>query len=184
MTCCEKKLLDCREKDGPFAKCVCDADPDRACEAVSVSSFSPGPVVNEEEIARFIEIPVHGSLLDGSFSPNDSLFQDLLSHGLSCVRISYENETRIHERGNEHAAQKSREGKLREYFGFAKLKVSFLRSLECDGGLRVYDTASEEFRSHAEALAYPPDKRARKTLLASLVHYVTSGADRVVRIAD
>ncbi len=160
-------LVDCKESPKDFADCVCKNDPDGRCQQKSVSEYSPGPVKNEECLARFVFHPTH--IQDNDL--NETLFNDVFKYGASCNRKSYCDEGQIHARGN------GLQNEHRTYRGYATLSVGFLRGIPSENGVRVYDTAWEDNQCHADIVAYPGmAKKERKSIrMALLRHALNNG---------
>ena len=162
MTCNE--VVYCKDrKEEFFADCVYKKDPDGRCQQESVSEYSPGPVKNEECLARFVFYPTHmrENVLD------ETLFSDIFKYGASCNRKSYCDEGQIHACGN------GLQDERRAYRGYVTLSVGFLRDVPGKNGVRVYDTALEDNRFHTDIVAYPGmAKTERKSIRMALLRHV------------
>lgn len=160
MTCCVAIIQGCREPKDQFAACVCEKDTERTCEGIQVSEFSPGLIRGEEILARSVVDPDHhqgGEL-------HESLFNDMFKFGMSCIRLDYESKDEIHARGKDRIRGRfTKKGEAKKYVGYVSLSVEFLRNLDLDRGVRVYDTAENDFRSHADVVASPVKTKDGKT---------------------
>jgi hypothetical protein len=147
-----------------FVEFILSKDPDGSCQNVKVGPDSPGPIQDDEELARFIFCPIHLKKNDdGSGQIDESLFSDLASFGSSVNRLiqtdGFVTED-IHQRGESIAAV-IRQGTStrnpqpdRHYLGTIKLVTRDIRALVVDEiphRLRVYDTSKgPEDRFHGD----------------------------------
>lgn len=161
------KFIPCKEIPKDFALCVCRHDPDGSCQKTRVSNYSPGPVADEEHLARFVFYPTH--IADSDLC--EALFSDAFTYGASCNRKSY-----CCDEGQIHACGMGLQHERRVYRGYVTLSVSVLRG----SGVRVYDTALEDNRCHADIVACPDiDKPKRKAIrIALLKHARENGVVR------
>jgi hypothetical protein len=135
-------------------------DKDGAKQAEKVSDHGPGPVADDELLARSLEYP-NKYLNTGGL--NDSMFQDAFSFGASAQRLLPNWEARsadVHA-GFEARAQARREGSNGRaaapnnlYIGAFQMTAGELRGcgLDGDNGLRVrvYDHGEASDELHAE----------------------------------
>lgn len=160
MIYCIARVQGCREPKDRLAACVCEKDAERTCEGVTVSEFSPGFVQDNEFLARSVVDPDHyqrGEL-------HESLFDDMFKFGMSCIRSNHESKDKIHARGKGRIRGRvTPKGVAKKYVGYVLLSVEFLRNIDLDRGVRVYDTAEQDFISHADVVASPTMTENRET---------------------
>lgn len=160
MTCNE--VANCKNSKEEFAGRVCKNDPDGSCQNESVSEHSPGPVGDEEHLARLVFYPAHVREND----LNETLFTDVFKYGASCNRKSYCDEGQIHVCGN------GLQDERRAYRGYVTLSVCFIRNISSETGVRVYDTAWEDNQCHADIVACPDmAKKERKSIRMTLLRH-------------
>lgn len=137
-----------------------DKDGSKQCE--KLSDHSPGPVLDEELLARSLEYP---NKFDGSGGLNDSLFSDAFTHGASVQRLrpNWDSRSADVHTGFEHRAKVRREGTDGRtpapdnlYIGAFQVTAAELRAcrLENDIGprVRVYDAGEANDELHAEIM--------------------------------
>lgn len=139
-----------------------DADGGKQLERVSM--HSPGPVKDEELLARSLEYP---SKFHAQGGLNDALFQDAFSHGASAQRLTQgweSHEFDVHFRF-EARAETRRNGSSEKppspnftYMGSLHMTASELRSFRLNvddkARVRVYDAGNDESDPlHAEIIA-------------------------------
>lgn len=154
------------------AKLIDDSFPEAVCEFESVSRFSPGVVVNQEFLHRFVFSPLH--MHDGEVLP--ALFNDAKDKGLSCERGSaFDTGPETHERGRQQAERYNQEKPAdrpdRAYVGSVTASCGLIRSLMMEGRrlLAVYDTALETNVAHSDVFeiagrSNSEKKQARKDI--------------------
>lgn len=145
---CGCKELEARHGNG---KCKCvhyrNQFPNCKCEEESVSEHSPGPVSDGEVLIRTIFNPDH---VDCTGSPAPTYFQDIIKdftvRGLSVNRRGHVTEPDLRARLKDHSGNKH------EYMGFIAAKCGDIRRLAFgnERAFCVYDSATEEDRSHAD----------------------------------
>jgi hypothetical protein len=162
-------------------------DPNGECQQHRVSEFSPGPVADDEVIARSIDFPLRQDPVSGI---NDSLFQDAFTMGASSQRVQGEwNEVgrAVHDR-YEARARRRRSGddgrpanSEWRYIGAVHVTARELRELQLDGApqkigrVRVYDAGhSADDSLHADVMVDASDltgglKAQRKLLRVKLM---------------
>jgi hypothetical protein len=189
--------------EGPakeFAQFVANTDPDGQCQHVKVGVSSPGPVGNNEVLARFVFAPPH--LLQSTGKIDESLVDDAFTHGASVNRAHSGWEVmlpELHAKGEE-LAEKIRTGSekrppqpSRRYLGFIRLSAEDVRSSSVDETptrVRIYDTSLPHDDFHGDIVVNSSNlrkdlKKALKTLLylkltnAGLFRspYLTDGID-------
>lgn len=133
-------------------------------EPLSFSLLSPGPVQNEELLARFIYEPTHFS---GNLFQYEAVFFDLLKRGLSVTRES--SSADIHAVGNSHA-------NARIYRGFIRCQAGQLRESLLEGSrvFVIFDTAMPENIAHADVFCLLD--RTRRHQVKLIIKKVFSGA--------
>ena len=139
-------------------------DTDGTKQLEKVSKHSPGPVKDEELLARSLEYP---SKFHAQGGLNDSLFQDAFSHGASAQRLTKgweSHEFDVHFRF-EARAETRRNGSSEKsatpnftYMGSLHMTAGELRSFRLNGDdrarVRVYDAGNDESDPlHAEIIA-------------------------------
>lgn len=134
--------------------------PNCECDAVSISQFSPGPVQQDERLARLVVEPKHlnpdGTIEVGSL-------RDVHENGLSLVRQLYVTEPELYQKAQSLAAtQQARENKKAEkdhrtpvalsVKGVINFDADRVRQWEIDGVRRfcVMDSATETDPYHAD----------------------------------
>ena len=146
------------------AEQLVENDTDGAKQWEKVSMHSPGPVKDEELLARSLEYP---SKFYAEGGLNDALFQDTFSHGASAQRLMKgweSHETDVHSRF-EARAKARRDGSGEKpaspdftYVGSLHMTAGELRSFRINGDdkarVRVYDAGNDESDPlHAEIIA-------------------------------
>lgn len=124
-------------------------------EYVAISAHSPGPVLNDELIARFIYDPTHFS---ASLLNHSTIFFDLIPRGLSVNREVIASD--IHGIGKSHENG-------RKYVGYIRCLTSKVRE-ECIDGGRVFvvlDTALPNNSAHADVFCLLEKKTKHKVKL-------------------
>ena len=123
-------------------------------ETVSVSLHSPGPVQNDETLARLLFSPLFVDADTGA--PTTAALKDAESRGLSVDRLSIFNADHVHERGyakeKADGARKTGMNKLK-YEGFIHVRCGSIRALRDVREQRqfyVFDTAAPENLAHAD----------------------------------
>ena len=168
---CGAMILACSENRAEviFSRCVCEKDPDCDCEKASVSPYSEGPVGDGEMLARFAMYPTH--YRNGTL--DESIFDDMFTHGMSCSRIADRPAEEVHQTGIEHASKKGR-----RYCGYVVLNAGSLRAMRIHNRVRVYDTSGPDYVSHADVVAFPTaklddlsEKQQRKLIRTMLIAY-------------
>ena len=156
-------------------------DPSGACQSVRVGEHSPGPVANDEYLARFVFAPTHLSKsppLDTA-PIDESVVEELFSHGVSVTRVHQLVDAaliELHEKGEAMAAAR-RDGSDgrnpdpgRRYVGLLCPLAGVIRRASIDAvphRVRVYDTSKgATFTHHAEIMGNKSglDKEKRKAL--------------------
>lgn len=137
-----------------FVDFVLQQDSDGSCQNFKVGEHSPGPVLDDEKLARFVFCPAHVKKIGDEYGQIDeSLFLDITGIGGSVNRLM-ESEGAVpgdvHLRGESMAAL-VRQGSLgrtpqpdRQYLGAIKLATKEVRALAVDEvacRVRVYDTS-------------------------------------------
>ncbi|MBC3916932.1 hypothetical protein H8L32_05540 [Undibacterium sp. CY18W] len=151
-------------------------DPDGACQGHKISSCSPGPVKDEEMLARSIDFPLREDPASGL---NDSLFQDAFTIGASTQRIDDDwdkSKSVVHARYEERARRRrsGEDGRSANpdwlYVGSVLFLASELRESQLDavqraGRIRIYDTAhSSDDPFHADVMVSADDLQTNKQL--------------------
>lgn len=137
-------------------------------EAEGVSEISPGPISNEEEVARQIFCPLHWDEEVGKLKPN--FFDDASNKGLSSDRLSHATVAEIVERGLKRQGEKDTADKPYKYRGLASLSVSAVRNIT-EGDKRllgVFDTAQTDNASHCDICVIAAGKQASRSARAKL----------------
>lgn len=142
------------------------AHPSCECEAVSVRSDSPGPVLNEEELITVVTSKSFVAL-DGRVEP--TLFDSRISNGISTDRKIHTTREDYDMRAVSLIAGNGKKSNC----GSIALSVKIIRSIlhEGDRAIAVYDTGLPDNPSHAEiACTEVPsaDTPGRKKLRAKI----------------
>lgn len=156
-------------------------DKDGAKQAEKVSEHSPGPVTNDELLARSLEYPNKFTALGGL---NEELFQDAFSHGASAQRLPNgwdAHAVDVHGRF-EARAKARREGTDGRdpdpdnlYIGAFHITAGELRACKLDNDtasrVRIYDAGDASDTLHAEVIvdATGLNKPQRKELRVRLM---------------
>ncbi|MBK9441331.1 MAG: hypothetical protein IPN53_08445 [Comamonadaceae bacterium] len=141
-----------------------EKDADGTKQFEKVSKHSPGPVKDEELLARSLEYP---SKFHAQGGLNDSLFQDAFSHGASAQRLvkgweSHKSDVHFRFEARAKARREGSCGKSASpdftYVGALHMTAGELRSFRLNGGIkalvRVYDAGNDESDPlHAEIIA-------------------------------
>ncbi|HMS04915.1 MAG TPA: hypothetical protein PKD73_03860 [Burkholderiaceae bacterium] len=135
-------------------------DKDGVKQAEKVSEHSPGPVADDELLARSLEYPNKFTDTGGL---SDTLFQDAFTHGASAQRLIHgweHHASDVHNRF-EFRAKKRREGTDGRgpdpenlYIGAFHMTAAELRACKLDtdtaSRVRVYDAGEDSDQLHAE----------------------------------
>lgn len=156
-------------------------DKDGAKQAEKMSEHSPGPVADDELLARSLDYPTKFTDLGGL---NDSLFQDAFSNGASAQRLRQGWDAQaidVHNRF-EMRARARREGTdgrnpdpENRYIGAFHMTAAELRACKLDSDtaprVRVYDAGDASDKLHAEVIVDATDlkKPQRKELRVRLM---------------
>lgn len=156
-------------------------DKDGSKQTEKVSDHSPGPVADDELLARSLDYPKKFTDLGGL---NDSLFQDAFSHGASVQRLLGGWATHaldVHDRFEARAKARREGADGRDpdpdnlYIGAFHMTAADLRACKLDGDtasrVRVYDAGDVSDRLHAEVIvdATGLNKPQRKELRVRLM---------------
>ncbi|MBP0018952.1 MAG: hypothetical protein J7647_15565 [Cyanobacteria bacterium SBLK] len=126
-------------------------DPECNCETVSVSSYSPKIVGDEERLIRQIYSPIHIDEETGTIKP--LAFDDVENKGMSVNRQAYCSKEELFEKVQYKLNLDKQRGKTRTFFGAIFAICSDIRSIKTDDNRRafcVYDTANQNNVSHAD----------------------------------
>ena len=167
MVCCLECFCESGFEGRNLQKLVDSIHPNFACEAERCSSFSPGPVGGDEELAFILIDPLHYDKVRGVVVPE--AFQELTNRDLSTLRCAFASL----KEANETRAELIDRGKVRIppqerlVNEVCTARVSDIRKPDQEGRrwLAVYDTALENNKSHASiftSLQNLEDKRFRK----------------------
>lgn len=131
-------------------------------QAENLSDHSPGPVSNEELLARSLDYP---NKFDSSGGLNDSLFQDAFTYGASCQRLKPDWDScaaAVHARFEARAEARRTGADGRPpapgnlYVGAVHVNAAELRACVLDGEaesrVRVYDAGNPGDALHAEVM--------------------------------
>ena len=135
------------------------------CENETVSAYSPGVVLDKEEIARSIYSPIHIDL-DGNFLP--TIVDDAANKGMSVNRHTYISPSLLIEYGKSKAEHDREYGLSdRNYFGYASANCDEIRKLVMNDRrvCCIYDTATQSNISHADICYNFYEGRATKKKL-------------------
>lgn len=135
-------------KDPKKAEKIDARSPDCACEAHSVSPYSPGPVMDDETLWRLILSPVHYDVATGKVT--EAAFDDASNKGMSVQRLVVTgSEGDIRQRG--HARAFAKPGRTFECaIGATAAGIRALRAPEDGGRFCIYDTADATDPGHAD----------------------------------
>jgi len=168
------------------AQQLVDKDPNGDLQEQKVSAFSPGPVLNDEVLARSVEYPAKWASPAGI---NETLFQDGYGAGASAQRLiggwTLCKES-VHQRFEKRAeARRSgSDGRVANldfvYIGAVHIQVGALRACQLPGDevkrVRVYDAGTElEDPYHADVILNVADlsKAQKKELRLRLMTLAT-----------
>ena len=149
------------ESDLPRAQQLVAKDKDGEKQMEQVSEESPGPVADQELLARSLDYPNKFTGLGGL---NDTLFQDAFSHGASAQRLTDgwdAHASDVHSRFEERARAR-REGTDGRnpnpenlYIGAFHMTAAELRECKLAGDVprvSVYDAGEDSNKLHAEII--------------------------------
>lgn len=128
-------------------------------EKESVSSYSCGIVIDDEELARNIFSPHH---YDTNTSELTSLaFDDILNKGLSVLRCTYTTSDEIKSIGE------AKKKDTHEYHGYITIQAKCIRDyiIESKRVMAIYDTALEDLHIHADICSIGVTTKSGKNLL-------------------
>lgn len=143
------------KSDEPFVDLVLKVDPEGTCQSHQVCALSPGPVENDEPLARFVFAPAH---LNESGRLDETLVLDAFKRGASVNRQSA-HDASLHTAGEEQAeaVRQGGQGRAaqpeRAYLGFLLATAGAIRRLavdDCATRFRIYDTALPTNPRHAD----------------------------------
>lgn len=146
-----------------FVEFVLDADPSGVCQQVRVGTMSPGPVGDQELLARFIFAPTHTSGDTGKV--DETVVADMFKFGASVNRFGDDVSralVALHVMGNA-LAKRIRNGSTlrspqadRKYLGVLIFIAGEARAIGVDSTparIRVYDRTMPTNRLHADLVA-------------------------------
>jgi hypothetical protein len=119
-------------------------------ESVKYNGFSPGIVINEEEIARVIFSPKHydnGEILATAFE------QILHNRGMSVLRLEYDFNTSL-----KRTIELLQKDDVNNYIGYVSANVHDIRTIVYEDYRLFYilDTATDDRTGHADIFAIRP----------------------------
>lgn len=142
-------------------------DKDGTKQQQRVSHHSPGPVADEELLARSLDYPNKFTDTGGL---NETLFQDAFTHGASAQRLIHGWDAHapdVHNRfeGRARARREGTDGRPpnadNQYVGAFCMTAGELRACKLDrdkgARVRVYDAGDEEDQLHAEIIVDDTD---------------------------
>jgi hypothetical protein len=140
-------------------------------ETASASEYSPGPVADEEFLARLVFAPIH---FDDDGQPNAAAFGDATTFGCSVQRgeSAADLERTVHARGFAKEAADRERGKERVYRGFLSAVCSDIRALIDESTSSrlaiVCDTALVDNPSHADVIGIGNTRSGRQNVRVRL----------------
>ena len=151
-------ISSCWRSEASISICWVDASPSRAstscrlpvplvaCERCSVSDHSPGPVVDDEHLARALYSPHHINRVTGEVKP--ASFGDALKRGLSVDRMAHISAPDLQAKIESKVARDKEQGRTNEgFYGVVTAKCEDLRACAMGDGRRsfcAYDTSADE----------------------------------------
>lgn len=148
-------------------------------EKEKCSHYSPGPVLDNENIYRQAPSPVFYDLQTGKLTP--TAFDDVFKRGCSVDRESHAPLGDIYRRGFERTIAFNKanpEKQPRTFSAIAKLSSKEVREHKVEGAqsMGIYDTALENNISHAEicVVTTQPDKQAKRSIRTHLFSIATT----------
>jgi hypothetical protein len=124
---------------------------DCTAERVQQSDHSPGLIKDDEDLAKII---YHRDQIDfetGELKPGAFSMTDLMTRGLSLVRLRHITVEELQRRGEEFAARRD-ENRLQGVGVASAGQVRSLRGAEGRQALCVIDDGKPDFRAHAIAI--------------------------------
>lgn len=140
--------------------------PNFMCERELCSSYSPGPVTDEENIAFLLINPLHYD--NGKVVP--VAFQELTNRDLSVIRVSHAQPEDIHSTRDKlvQIGLNKIPPKMRAIDEACVASVNEIRSIQADGAriIGVYDTAIPDNNAHASLFACSNFSKEKKNRMA------------------
>ncbi|MDB6060523.1 MAG: hypothetical protein JWM78_626 [Verrucomicrobiaceae bacterium] len=153
--------LDSESKLPPVEQLVAK-DMDGAKQTEKMSEYSPGPVADDELLARSLDYP---NKLTAQGGVDDSLFQEAFSHGASAQRLldgwdAHASEVHGRFEGRAEQRRKGTDGRNPDpenlYVGAFHMTAAELRACKLDDDtasrVRVYDRGDASDQLHAEII--------------------------------
>ena len=174
MSCCLECFCESGFSGQSLQKLVDEIHPNFVCESEKCSTFSPGPVVDDERIAFLLIDPLHYDAERSVVVPE--AFQELINRDLSTIRIAHASPSEANAT-REDLIQRGREKippKLRLVDEVCIASVSEIRSTADSSGrlLAVYDTGIDNAPAHASVFTRSDvfnERRLRK-VVRSRIH--------------
>lgn len=144
-------------------------------EGDSASSYSPGPVADQERLVRTMFNPIHLDFDGGKVKLKPGALMDAKDKGLSVDRNSYTSLDDIKARGLAKVAKDNAAGKSngqRSLGGLASVPCCDIRAIQSADGVRwaaVYDTALPENNAHADICIIAKDVPSQRKAVSVLM---------------
>ncbi|MBJ7313342.1 hypothetical protein ACFOLJ_09820 [Rugamonas sp. CCM 8940] len=149
-----------------FVTFAIGVDPLGGCQRVQVGRTSPGPIADDEVLARFVFEPAHTSRLSGEI--DETVVLDAFKYGASVNRVRIDWTLALpalpalHRQG-EALAERIRSGSTerppqpeRQYLGVLRFVADGARALSVDAmpaRMRLYDTSLPDDPLHGDIVA-------------------------------
>lgn len=146
-----------------FVRFILGVDPLGDCQSVKVGRTSPGPIDDDEVLARFVFAPAHTSTQTGDI--DETVVLDAFKFGASVnrVQIDWEQALPVLHRRGEALAEHIRNGSAerppqpdRQYLGVFRFVAHDVRAVSVDAvpaRVRLYDTSLPDDPLHGDVVA-------------------------------
>lgn len=147
-------FFEAHEKDPRKVEALCQEPGRFDWERLQASKHSPGPVRDEEELARVVISPIHIDAESGHITP--AFVSDVKNKGGSSDRLAFCREADSLSRSAEIQARKNLEAppdRQRSIQGVTRFSAKRLRALNTKGGTQafgVFDTGKSDNPAHAD----------------------------------
>lgn len=156
-----------------------------AWESESASSYSPGPVANDEVVYHQVLDPTNLTESRDGLSPKS--FDTATGIGMSVNRTSFASLDELIALGRARADRFNKDNpenpQQRSLWGFVPIQVSLVRNMISKvtntRGMFVFDTALPNDVSHADIAQITPDQKGIRAIRLELYDLVKGAAFRV-----
>jgi hypothetical protein len=147
-------FFEAHEKNPRKVEALCQEPRRFDWEKLQASRYSPGPVTDEEELARVVISPIHIDAESGNITP--AFVSDVKNKGGSSDRLAFCSAENSLSRSAEIQARKNLEAppdRQRAIQGVVRFSAKRLRALNTKGGIQafgVFDTGKSDNPAHAD----------------------------------